>query len=524
MASGYINLPVVGGGGGGTPGGSTTQVQYNDGGAFAGSSNFTFDGTNVVIAGTLTASNLSGTNTGNVTLTAIGSTPNANGASLSGQAFTLQPASGSFPGILTIGAQTIAGAKTFSGAITASNLSGTNSGDLTLGTASGLSLVGQALSLGLASAGVTGALSGTDWSTFNSKQAAGTYVTAVSVTTANGVSGTSSGGATPALTLTLGAITPTTVNGNTVTTGTGTLTLSSFTLTVGATASISGTNSGDVTLAAVGSSPNANGASLSAQALTLQPADGTNPGLMTAGTQTLGGAKTFSAALVATTSASSALFRTAVGSAAAPSFAFTADTGTGLHQGTNGTGFLDVAVSGGTVVSFGGNGLIIPSGKTVSMNSNTVITSAGAQFRPQAGTAANPSHSFVSDTDTGMSAQTANTLILSTNGAAGLTVDSSQNTAHAGNCTVSVAGKGFGIKEGSNAKMGVSTLVAGTVTVSNTSVTANSRIFITAQSLGTVAIPQGLAVTTITASTSFVITSASATDTSVVAWMIVEAS
>jgi hypothetical protein len=40
---------------------------------------------------------------------------------------------------------------------------------VTLGTANGLSLSTQELSLGLASAGVTGALSGTDWSTFNSK-------------------------------------------------------------------------------------------------------------------------------------------------------------------------------------------------------------------------------------------------------------------------------------------------------------------------------------------------------------------
>jgi hypothetical protein len=49
-------------------------------------------------------------------------------------------------------------------------------------------------------------------------------VTAVSVATANGVSGSSSGGATPALTITLGAITPTTVNGNTLTTGSSTYT------------------------------------------------------------------------------------------------------------------------------------------------------------------------------------------------------------------------------------------------------------------------------------------------------------
>jgi hypothetical protein len=41
---------------------------------------------------------------------------------------------------------------------------------VTLGTANGLSLSTQVLSLGLASAGVTGALSGTDWSTFNNKQ------------------------------------------------------------------------------------------------------------------------------------------------------------------------------------------------------------------------------------------------------------------------------------------------------------------------------------------------------------------
>lgn len=42
---------------------------------------------------------------------------------------------------------------------------------------------------------------------------AGTGVTAVSIATANGISGTSSGGATPSLTLALGAITPTSTNG-----------------------------------------------------------------------------------------------------------------------------------------------------------------------------------------------------------------------------------------------------------------------------------------------------------------------
>ena len=56
---------------------------------------------------------------------------------------------------------------------------------VTLGTANGLSLSTQQLSLGLASAGVTGALSGTDWSTFNNKQNAlnGTGFVKISGTT-----------------------------------------------------------------------------------------------------------------------------------------------------------------------------------------------------------------------------------------------------------------------------------------------------------------------------------------------------
>jgi len=47
-------------GGGGSPGGSTTQVQYNNTGAFAGSANLTFDGT------TLTAAGLAGPHNGTI--------------------------------------------------------------------------------------------------------------------------------------------------------------------------------------------------------------------------------------------------------------------------------------------------------------------------------------------------------------------------------------------------------------------------------------------------------------------------
>jgi hypothetical protein len=46
-----------------------------------------------------------------------------------------------------------------------------------------------------------GYLSSTDWNTFNNKQAAGTYVTSIAVASSNGFAGSSSGGATPTLTL-----------------------------------------------------------------------------------------------------------------------------------------------------------------------------------------------------------------------------------------------------------------------------------------------------------------------------------
>lgn len=87
---------------------------------------------------------------------------------------------------------------------------------------------------------------------------------------------------------------------------------------------------------------------------------------------------------------------------------------------------------------------------------------------------------------------------------------------------ITAAGKGLRVKEGSNARMGTATLAAGTVTVSNTSVTANTRVFLTVQSLGTVTAAKAVAVTARTAGTSFTVTSADATDTSVLAWLLLE--
>jgi hypothetical protein len=242
---------------------------------------------NKTFTGTVGASNLSGTNTGDVTLGAVGSTPNANGASLSGQVLTIQPADGTNPGSLTAGAQSIGGAKTFTGAISASNLSGTNTGDISIGTANGLSLTGQVLSLGLSSTSTTGALSSTDWNTFNNKAVAGNYITALTgdvVATGPGsVSSTIQSNVVS--NAKLAQMAANTIKGN-----------NTAGLANASDLTVSQTNTllGDVTtLGAVGAVPNANGASISGNTLNLQAADGTNPGALTAIAQNIGGAKNF---------------------------------------------------------------------------------------------------------------------------------------------------------------------------------------------------------------------------------------
>ncbi|QBZ73520.1 minor tail protein [Streptomyces phage Mischief19] len=83
-------------------------------------------------------------------------------------------------------------------------------------------------------------------------------------------------------------------------------------------------------------------------------------------------------------------------------------------------------------------------------------------------------------------------------------------------------GGGIAIKEGVNGRMGVATLAAGTVTVANTSVTANTRIFLTGQGNGASGTPGTPRVSARTPGVGFTITSSSASDTSPVAWELKE--
>jgi hypothetical protein len=93
--------------------------------------------------------------------------------------------------------------------------------------------------------------------------------------------------------------------------------------------------------------------------------------------------------------------------------------------------------------------------------------------------------------------------------------------AETGNLLIKTAGKGIQIKEGSNARMGVAILVGGTITVSNTSVTADTRLFVSRSTTGGTL---GHLYTTLSVGTGFTVNSSEAGDTSTVNWLLIEPS
>lgn len=92
--------------------------------------------------------------------------------------------------------------------------------------------------------------------------------------------------------------------------------------------------------------------------------------------------------------------------------------------------------------------------------------------------------------------------------------------ASANSLRMAAIGGGVAVAEGADARMGAATLVAGTVTVNNTSVTANTRIFLTAQVDG--GTPGWVRVSSRVVGSSFTITSSDVADTSTIAWIMFE--
>lgn len=332
------------GGGSITPPGTTTNRAISTWNGTAGAALFDNPLATIDSSGNIAANNLSGTNTGDITLTAVGAAPSANAATLSGQALTIQPADATHPGVVTSGTQTFGGAKTFPAPLT---VSGSNTSAVVINTAAFVfdstnaalginnaspstttfidainstgaakrllltgygtgSFVGARGRFARGTSGTPAAAQTGDVLSFISGQGYGTTTfPATSTGVMNIVAGATftdssmptyqTFSVTPSASVTAAEAVRINSTGN-VLIGT-TTDNATDKLQVNGTLSatnVSGTNTGDVSLAAVGSSPSANGASLAGQVLTLQPADGTHSGLVSTTTQTFGGNKTFS--------------------------------------------------------------------------------------------------------------------------------------------------------------------------------------------------------------------------------------
>lgn len=131
-------------------------------------------------------------NSGDLTLANVGSSPSAQGASISAQVLTLQPADGTHPGVLTA-----ANFNTFNGkqnALTLGNLTSPTTG-VTIGSGTGAVIgTGTTIAIQTASTSQPGLLSAADWTTFNGKQSAITAgnisTSTTGVTVGNGTSST----------------------------------------------------------------------------------------------------------------------------------------------------------------------------------------------------------------------------------------------------------------------------------------------------------------------------------------------
>jgi len=84
---------------------------------------------------------------------------------------------------------------------------------------------------------------------------------------------------------------------------------------------------------------------------------------------------------------------------------------------------------------------------------------------------------------------------------------------------IATAGRGLQIAEGANARMGTGTMAAGTVTIANTSVTANTRVFITMRTHGA---NSGFVSVAVTAGVSFTVSSSNAADANSFNWLLIE--
>jgi hypothetical protein len=297
--------------------------------------------------GRLTAASTVGITAGVSNLNYTTTTSYAVGGTISGTSLTLTAADGNNPGLISTRAQTIAGAKTFSSDITAPNFIGNVTGNLsgnatTATTAGNITATANTTLTSLSALNTVGTITTGVWSGTaiannkleNSTTTLGstTMTLGGTVTSVSGLTSLSSTNLTGALTgnastatalatgrtiSTSGDITFTSGNfdGTGDVTGVATLAASGVasgtygsstaipTFTVDSkgrltAASTVGITAGVSTLNYTTTTSYAAGGTISGTSLTLSAADGTNPGLVSTGTQTIAGAKTFSSNII----------------------------------------------------------------------------------------------------------------------------------------------------------------------------------------------------------------------------------
>lgn len=595
-------LPVANGGTNSSAALNNNRVMQSSGGAVVEAAAITAaralksDANGIPVASTATAASLdalSGTNTGDLTLAAFDASPNANGASLSGQVLTLQPASGTQPGGVSTTTQTFAGAKTFSTSISSPTItdSGMTAGSVLFAGTGGLLSQDNANFfwddtnnyLGLGTTGPADVLHATSASTgYTGIRIQNTSTSGKAYLLASTGSAAGSGVAKFGLfdvtanlyrwivdtngTMGVGNQTsPNQAGGGgildvTVKDGLGAAASTALNLTHLTTATAS-TNFGVRLEFCLQDSSGVLQEAATINGIWTTATNGSVASAITFFTRTGGGAFTEKMRIdatgnvgIGTASPGSALevgsggqVRVPNGSQSLPSYSFTAHTDAGVFSSGNEVAFSVSAARRGEFNSSGqfamaslgtaslpvftitgdpNTGLFSPAADTIALTTGgTERFRIGTTGLVGINTTATPTGQLqivaTSSTTVGLvvsaaASQTANTEEWR-NSSAGIMsfVDAS------GNIGTNVAGVGFKVKEGTNARMGVAVLVGGTVTVSNTSITANTRIFTSRSTTGGV---EGTLSTTQINATSFTINSNSVADTSTINWLLIEPS
>lgn len=202
-----------------------------------------------------------------------------------------------------------------------------------------------------------------------------------------------------------------------------------------------------------------------------------------------------------------------------------------ISQLTSANGWQHVNPSTITITSIGtaataGNTLVNTSAATVSVTQNSPMSVWQGQGW-QTGTGGTMPVAFGAQVVPvqGGAAPTGNWVLSSNINSAGynacMTVSSTGTVTIPGNFATSAIGSGLQIKTGTNSRIGTGTLSGGTLTVANTSVTANTRVFLTDTTSGALTNVGTMTVVT-TAGTGFVVTSSNVLDTSTFNWLLVE--